>query len=452
MSAPANSVNEPYFQRDFALGEFRARREAVARAIGDGVAILQGLPDTGAFSVFRQHNDFFYLCGVEVPHAYLTIDGRDGRSVLHLLPHDEASAKSEGQELNATDAETALRITGVDEVRPTPELLDLIPRNRTYYLCHAPTEGRQACQDTLRHARSRAASDPLASSAISGMGLVDDWRVRWPEAEIRDLSPILTQMRLYKSPAELALMRRAGALAAQAVIEAIRATAPGMFEYQLAAVADYLFFANGARGGAYRPIVASGPNIWNMHYWRNDSRLEEGELVLMDYAPDLGNYTSDIGRMWPVSGRYSAPQRELYGFVVDYHLTLLELIAPGRTPEEICRQAADRLRPQSSRTRWSKTSYRDAVEALLESGKPFTHPVGMAVHDVGEYRREPLRPGLVFALDPQLWVPDEQRYIRIEDAVAVTAGGVENFTQLAPHDLDEVERMIGCERTVTARR
>ena len=148
-------------------------------------------------------------------------------------------------------------------------------------------------------------------------------------------------------------MRHAGRLTALAVREAIRSTEPGIIEGQLAAIADYVFQLNGASGGGYRPIIACGDNIWNMHYYRNNCPLMAGELVLMDYAPDCWCYTSDIGRMWPVSGQYEPWQRELYGFVVDYHMTLLELIAPGKTCAEICRQAEARLMPIVERTRWT---------------------------------------------------------------------------------------------------
>ena len=264
--------------------------------------------------------------------------------------------------------------------------------------------------------------------------------------EIRDLSPILFDMRILKSPAEIAIMRRAGKLTAQAVIRAMPATREGMLEFELAAIGDHVFLSSGARCGGYRPIVAAGPNIWNMHYFRMDRALEDGDLVLMDYAPDLGNYTSDIGRIWPVNGRYSTAQRELYGFVVDYHLTLLEIIGPGKTVEELSRAAKERLNPLVSRTRWSRPSVRAAVDAMLESCVAFTHPVGMAVHDVGAYKDRPLQPGLVFALDPQLWIRDENIYIRVEDTIVITEHGVENFTADAPHALDEVEQIVGCAR------
>src|ERR1041385_9254936 len=144
----------------------------------------------------------------------------------------------------------------------------------------------------------------------------------------------------------------------------------GMFEYQLQAPAEAIFLEAGARGGSYRPIIATGKNIWMMHYWRNNSRLADGEMVLFDYAPDLGNYTSDIGRMWPVNGRFSAQQREVYGFVVEYHKVLLSLIRAGRTAQEILREGAERMRPSVEKWNWSKEILRDGAMKLLESTRP----------------------------------------------------------------------------------
>src|SRR5262245_12543210 len=152
-------AGDPYFQQVFPVQEFARRRTEVAAAIGDGTAVVQGSPATGAFDLFRQHNDFFYLCGVETPHAYLTIDGRGGRSVLYLPACDAKLAEKEGAELNSDEAATAIRVTGVDDVKPLAALVDDIQGRAELFTGHSPPEGRQACQDTLRHAQQHAAND-----------------------------------------------------------------------------------------------------------------------------------------------------------------------------------------------------------------------------------------------------------------------------------------------------
>ncbi|MEO2023896.1 MAG: M24 family metallopeptidase, partial [Pirellulaceae bacterium] len=263
-----------------------------------------------------------------------------------------------------------------------------------------------------------------------------------PDAVIRDVVPLLDELRGCKSRQEIELMRIAGKLSAQAVTEAMRCTVPGCWEYQLASVAEYVFRVNGADGGAYRPIVAGGENIWNAHYYRNHCQLAEGDLVLMDYAPDYQYYTSDIGRMWPVSGKYSPQQRELYGYIVNYHKTLLGLIRPGVMAEDVENEAAEIMRPIVEQTVWSQDSFCKGAEATLEFRGHLSHGVGMAVHDVWNYRQEPLKPGVVLALDPQMWIQEQEIYIRVEDTVVVTEDGVENLTADAPLELDHVESVI----------
>jgi Xaa-Pro aminopeptidase len=431
----------PYFQTDFSAGEFISRRTNVMKAMGNAIAVLQGSPATGAFDLFRQNNEFYYLCGVEVPVAYLLIDGGRKRVTLYLPKRDPRQEESEGAQLSAEDSDLARKLTGVDDARPLDALRADIASARRIYLQQSPVEGKQACRDTLLDARKINALDPFGSAAPQAW-LEQQIRVAAPAAEIRDLSPILDRLRTIKSPAELALMRRAGRLSALAVAEGMRCTKPGVMEYQLAAAAEYIYLLNGARGGGYRPIIASGENIWNSHYYRNNCAVQDGELVLMDYAPDYGNYTSDIGRMWAVNGTYSKVERELYGFVVEYHKILLRLIRPGLTSEQVIAAAAAAAEPLVKSWQWSKPLYEQAAWRLLQFQGSLSHGVGMAVHDAGNYKCGPLAPGMVFAVDPQLWIPEERRYIRVEDTVAVTETGIENLTSAAPLELDAVEHLM----------
>jgi Xaa-Pro aminopeptidase len=149
-------------------------------------------------------------------------------------------------------------------------------------------------------------------------------------------------LRLIKSESEIELLRKAGKLTAVAIVEAMRSTRPGVMEYQLDAVMRYTYLVNGSRDAGYRAIIAGGPNTWYGHYKANDQPLADGDLVLADCAPDYRYYTSDIGRMWPVNGHYSDVQRELYGFIVEYHKTFLDLIRPNVAPEQILDEAAVR--------------------------------------------------------------------------------------------------------------
>jgi Xaa-Pro aminopeptidase len=428
---------------DFTVDEFQARRERVYRAIGgDAVALLQGAPKERAHDLFRQDNDFYYLCGVEAPHAYLLLDGRSERTILYL-PHQSAErAEQEGVLPSAENAEEVQVRTGVDRVLGIEFLAQGLEGARILYTPLRQGEGPGMSWDTLRRAQQEAFADPWDGQLGRTRRFVATLRARCPLAEIGDLSPVLDDLRLIKSEAELALMREAGRLTAMGVVEAMRATRPGAYEYRLDAAMRHCYLDNGARDAAYRAIIAGGANAWYGHYKANDCVLQDGDLVLVDCAPDYRYYTSDIGRMWPVNGRYTPLQRELYGFIVAYHKVLLRLIRPGVTDAQIQQEAAAEMAEVVEATSFSKPIYEDAARRALAFPYHMSHPVGMAVHDVGHYRGKPLQPGVVLALDPQMWIPEERRYIRVEDTVAVTEDGIENLTAGAPLELDEVEALM----------
>ncbi|HUO09705.1 MAG TPA: aminopeptidase P N-terminal domain-containing protein [Phycisphaerae bacterium] len=432
-----------FFQKDFAAAELKERRRRVMAAVGSGIAVLVSGTEIPGFDPVRQDNDFYYLTGVEVPHAYMTMDAGTNRSILYLPPRDEKHEKSDGPTLSDEDGEFVLSRTGIDEVRPISRLVaDLSGVDGELWIPRAPAEGIRQCQDTLRHYHKAILADPLDGRLSRETHLMARLAQISPRASFRNLSPIIHRLRLIKSAAEAQVMRISGNLTAKATIEAIKTTRPGIYEFQLGAVADYIFLVNGSRSGGYRPIIATAGNIWMMHYWRNNTQLRAGDLVLFDYAPDYNYYTSDIGRMWPVNGKYSPLQRELYGFVLKHHAALLDAIKPGRTKDEVLADAAAQLRPVVEATRWSKPIYKAAALNLLQSKRPLSHGVGMPVHESDEWASRPIEPGLVFAVDPELVVPEEQLYIRVEDTVLVTSTGVENLTAACPREMDAVEELM----------
>ena len=350
--------------------------------------------------------------------------------------------ETEGEILSAENADLGQKLTGVDQVMGIEFLARYLERITILYTPLRQGEGSQMSSDTLWRAQQEIFADPWDGRLDRMRHFVTSLRERCPTAEIRDLSPILNDLRLIKSEQELTLLRKAGKLSALGIIEAIRTTKPGVIEYQLDAAMRYHYLVNGARDAGYHAIIAGGDNAWYGHYSANDCPLLDGDLVLVDCAPDYHYYTSDIGRMWPVNGQYSPVQRELYGFMVQYHKVLLNLIRPGRTDTEIQQEAAGEMRKLIEKKGFSKSVYESAARRALEFPYHMSHCVGMAVHDVGHYRGKELRPGMVFALDPQMWIPEERLYIRVEDTVAVTANGIENFTANAPLDLSDVEALM----------
>ena len=437
------STRPAHYQNFFPAGEFKARHQRIYDHIGsNAVAVLQGAGPVFGFEIFRQTNEFFYLTGLDVPGAYLLLDGRSRQSILYLPHRDEKLAASEGTELALEDSSLLVELTGCDAVAPIEQLSGDLIGTQTIHTPHAPAEGNMACQDTIRHAFKQIAADPwanLTSREIHFLGMLRD-RIRG--AEIKDLSPLLVQMRLLKSPAEIAVMRRSGQLTALAVNQAMKATQPGVYEYQLGAVAEYFYRVNGSRGASYRPIIASGENIWLLHYFRNTSPLKSGDWVLMDVAPDVANYSNDIGRFWPVNGKYSDRQRKMYGYMVQLHQCYLKHLMPGVLPAEIDRRVAADMQPIVNRMTFDTPAQERGVRATLAKPTGLTHTVGMAVHDNGQYKSDPMKPGLVFALDPQMWIPEEKFYCRVEDTVVITEDGVENLTPQCPLELDEMEAMM----------
>ena len=164
--------------------------------------------------------------------------------------------------------------------------------------------------------------------------------------------------------------------------------------------------------------------------------------MLLDCGPDYNYYTSDIGRMYPVDGTYTDTQRQLYGFIVEYHKEFLSLLGPGVDDEQVRLEAAKRMARVVDATRWEQPIFESAARRALEFPFHLSHPVGLAVHDAGHYRGKGLKPGVVLSVDPQLIIPEIRGYFRVEDTVVITENGIENYTESAPLELDEVESVM----------
>ena len=438
-----------HYQVDFPPEEFKARWKGVFEQIGDeAVAVVQGFSLSNGFIMPRQTNTFYYLSGIETPHAYILLDGRDKKVTLYMPPRNERLERSEGRILNADDEILIKKLVGVDAVFSTDDMRENFPpgldRGTVIYTMFTPAEGQGQSRYELEVANASIAADPWDGRVSREGRLVQLLRTRNRRNEVKDLTPIIDNLRSVKSPNEIALIRRASQLAGLGLIEAIKSTEPGVWEYQLDGIARYVFLINGARLEAYRSITASGTaNISNGHYYRNDSQLKSGDMVLMDYAPDFRYYVSDIGRMWPVNGTYEPWQRELLQIILEYRNVVLDIIRPGIMTEQVLEEARQRMKPIMKRYKFSKKIYQVAAEKMLRTGGGIlSHPVGLAVHDDGPYRHGPLKVGHVFSVDPQMWVPEENLYLRYEDTIVVTEDGNENFTEFLPSELDELEELV----------
>ena len=438
------------YQKDFSKTELAERRARIVTAIGNNaIALIQGSAGIAGFSVFRQTNTFYYLTGIESAHAYLLINGKNNQSILYLPHRDEGTEKGQGKVLSAEDSDVVKQLTGIDQVKGIEFLsADLVgtglirPPAPILFTEFSPAENGNDSRDELLYGQARAAADPWDGQASREASLMTKLKERFPQFEIRDLSPTLDGMRLIKSTAEIELIRKSTQIAGLGIMEAMRSTAPGVYEYQLDAAAKYIFYLQGARGDAYASIIGGGTNAFMGHYFHKTDVLKDGDLVLMDYAPDYKYYTSDVTRIWPVNGKFNAAQKELYNFIVAYRDALFRYVKPGVTSNEVLDKAAADMKAYLVGKTFANPAYQNAVNEGVKFRGHFQHPVGMAVHDVGRVHGVPLKAGMVFTIDPMIWIPEERLYIRIEDVAVVTEDGVENLSAFVPSKIEDVEAMI----------
>lgn len=445
------------FTKDFQPEEFAGRRAKVFDAIGKkAAAVIQGDPGPRGYTRFRQSNEFYYLCGVEVPHAYLVLDGARRRATLYLPHRNEGRERSEGKLLSAEDADLVKQLSGVDEVASTEMLGEHLAnfarsgQLEELYTTLNPAEGSAMSRDLAIRAIADAAADPWDGSVTREGRFNALLRERFPQFAIRNLSPTLDKLRLIKSPSEIALIAKATRLSGLALMEGMRSTVPGMSEFELDAMSKYIYYRNGAQGDAYYSLIASATNAWYPHYNAGKRVMKDGDFLLMDYAPDYGYYMSDVTRMMPVNGRFSRDQRDLYGFYLDCYKAILKNIAPGLTAQEIKKKAATEMKSVLGRSKFSKAIYEKAAREFVENYQKSTenpqtslgHWIGMATHDVGGQDGSPLRAGMVFSIEPALRVPEEKIYIRLEDVIVITERGADILTKSVPMEIEDIEKLM----------
>ncbi len=454
---PVAAQEIPFFTSDFPPDEFAQRRERICDAIGpQAVAVIQGAPAPDAYIRFRQWNEFYYLCGIEIPHAYLLIDGATRKSTLFLLHRNVGRERGEGKVLSAEDADEVKKLSGLDQVGAIEGLGEYLARiarpgiTRTVYTLLTPGEGFAMSRDLALRAVADNAADPWDGRPMREGHFAQLLRERFPGFEIRDLTPILDAMRVIKSPREIGMIRKATRIACLAQMEAMRSTKPGIMEYELDAVAKYVFYRDRAQGEAYFSLIQSGPNAMFGHYNAGKRRMKDGEFLLFDFAPDYGYYMSDVTRMWPVNGKFSPWQKELYGFYIGCYKAVLDAIRPGVTAQTVIQDALKVMDALLAKTKFTKPVYEQGARAFVDAYRrsadnpkaSLGHWVGMATHDDG-VDNGPLKPGMVFTIEPPLRVPEENINIRCEDLIVITQNGRDVVSaDILPLDVDGIEKIM----------
>jgi Xaa-Pro aminopeptidase len=422
---------------------FIQRRRRVQRELGQGVLVLfaatPALRNNDVTHEFRQDSDFYYLTGFDEPDAALVLIGGDApRSVLFVNARDPEREVWDGVRLGVEGAKSL----GLDEAFPSGELDERLPRLLT-------DRPQLAC---------RFAADPVIEPRLAkalALARLQTRRGHSCPTTLIDSATLVHEMRRKKEPGELELMERAVAITRDAHLASMAQARAGMFEYEIEATLRSVFRASGSERVAYEPIVASGHNATVLHYVKNQRQMQDGELLLIDAGCEFGYYAADITRTFPVSGRFSPAQREIYDLVLRAQKAAIVAAGPGVTLDTI-HQAATRVICEGLIELGVLRGSATAVEAE-GSYKAFfmhktSHYLGMDVHDVGRYfehgKPRPLERGVVITVEPGLYFPLDApeiaaRYrgigVRIEDDVLIEAAGVRVLSDGLPKELDEIE-------------
>ena len=429
----------------------RRRRQLMRMADDDAILILPASPERvrshDTHYPYRQDSDFWYLSGFPEPEAVLVlVPGRAHGEVLLFCR--ERDPEREAWDGPRAGPEGAVDHHGMDDAYPIADLDEILPgllegRSRVYYHFGRDTEFDLKLIGWVNRVRSQVRHGAQ------------------PPHEFLELGHLLHELRLFKSAAELKLMRRAAAIACEAQLAAMRATRPGGHEYEVEAALQYAWRRHNAVA-AYEPIVGAGANGCVLHYRANSAALADGDLLLCDAGAEYAGYASDITRTWPVNGRYSKEQRALYDVVLRAQHAALAQARPGR-PWISGHEAAVEVLTEGL---LSLGLLKGSLKSALQSGAyrrfymhKTGHWIGLDVHDVGEYKvagdyRE-LEPGMVFTIEPGLYIPPGSKGvaakwqgigIRIEDDVAITKTGHEVLTDAVPKDADAVEAVLADRR------
>ncbi len=429
--------------------EFKKRRKALMQHIGKGnIALIASASNrTRNRDVeypFRQDSDFYYLTGFnEAESLAVFIPGREqGEYILFCREFDEQKALWEGAHAGL---EGATKHYEADDSFPIDDLDEILPgmlenKNKVFYPMGRDSELDHQLLEWINHIRKQS------RNGVNAPG------------ELVSLEHIVHEMRLFKSPAELKLMRRAADVSASAHRRAMQYCKPGLYEYQLEAEIVYEFMREGLRYVAYPSIVAGGKNACVLHYTENRDKLKAGELLLIDAGVECDHYASDITRTFPVSGKFSEPQRLLYQLVLDAQLAAIEQIRPG-VPWN---QAHDASVEVLTKGLVKLGLLKGRVSKLIKDEKykqfymhRIGHWLGMDVHDVGDYKLNDewrlLEHGMVLTIEPGLYIAADCQTvdpkwrgigIRIEDDVLVTSDGYEILTNAVPKTVVEIEKLM----------
>jgi Xaa-Pro aminopeptidase len=428
------------------ISQYIRRRQQLARAMREGIAVIPTAPERlrnrDTHFPYRFDSHFWYLTGFPEPDAVLVLlAGETPRALLFCRSRNEEREIWDGFRHGP---EAARERFAFDEAHP----IDTLDEKLAVLLENQPALYYPVGADPEWDARAMRWLNAVRAKGRAGIGA--------PE-RVQDVRALIGEMRLVKGPEELDVMRRAARIAAAAHRRAMQATRPGRWEYEIEAELLYEFRRAGAQFPAYPPIVAGGANACVLHYVANADRLGEGELLLIDAGCELDGYASDITRTFPVNGRFSGAQRDVYALVLAAQASAMARVRAGNAWNEP-HDAAVKVLAQGM---LDLGLLRGSLEEVLEKEtyKRFYmhrtgHWLGLDVHDTGEYKRagdwRKLEPGMTLTVEPGMYIRAADDVppalagigIRIEDDVAVGDNGCEVLTAEVPKGPDEIEALM----------
>tara|TARA_B110001452_G_scaffold142343_1_gene118341 strand:+ start:2966 stop:4276 length:1311 start_codon:yes stop_codon:yes gene_type:complete len=429
--------------------EYSARRkELMSLMHSNSIAIISAAPEKvrsrDTHYPYKQNVNLSYLCGFPEPESVLVlIPGRaQGEMVLFCRDKDPLRETWDGYR---EGPEGAVSNFGADDAFPIADIDDILPnliegKDRLYYAIGKDPEFDRHLMDWVNHVRNQRGNGAL------------------PPGEFVDLDHFINEMRLFKTAGELKIMRKAAEISVSAHSRAMKASKPGLFEYQLQAEIEHEFAVHGSAGAAYTSIVGGGKNGCILHYIENRDALKDGDLVLIDAGCEYQNYAADITRTFPVNGKFSDEQAAIYDIVLQAQTDAIAVIGPGieynKTNEATVLAITQGLVDLG-------ILHGDVDELIAsEAHREFYmhgagHWLGMDVHDVGDYKIDSqwrvYEPGMVVTIEPGIYIApgnpnvDKKWHgiaVRIEDDIVVTKDGNENITAGVPKKRDEIEALM----------
>lgn len=426
---------------------FHQRRNKLLEKMEEGVAIIASAPvqtrSNDTEYPYRQNSDFYYLCGFNEDNAILVMikTVESSKTILFVEAYNAEHALWNGARLGIDSARERFNVDEIRDVAEyTKDIKELLREHVNLYI--------DLYSDSARLTEAKSAAQSLHSTR----------GVKRHIRSILDITYLIRSLRLIKTSEEIDAIRRAVAITAEAHHEAMRVCKSGMREYQLQAAMSYVFLNNGASAEAYGAIVAGGNNANTLHYVDNRNELRDGDLVLIDAACEWELYASDITRTFPINGRFSEPQREVYNAVLEVQLKVIDAIKPGIKrdwlqiySEELLCDALLALGILSSK----RETLMESKEHKKYAPHGIGHWMGLDVHDPCPYVDEAGEPlafeaGMVMTIEPGVYfraddenVPERYRGIgiRIEDDILVTENGYENLSAMIAKSVEEIEGM-----------